>query len=148
MIFASQIILRSISGGGGLNTSGRFEAWSYYLNAGKSNRVFGLGLGAIKIIEGVDVNNSFTAAHNEYLRFFVETGAVGFLLIFISFITVFYKLLKNNILKNKKFLLMALIVAFVVFSATDNTISAVQFWVPFCWYLGLIYEEKNEELKL
>jgi O-antigen ligase len=148
LIFASQIILRSINGGGGLNTSGRFEAWNYYLNAGKANRVFGIGLGAIKTIEGVDVNNSFTAAHNEYLRFFVETGAVGFVLIFSSFIAIFYKLMKNNILGNKKFLLMAFIAAFVVFSATDNTISAVQFWVPFCWYLGLVYENNSEEMKL
>lgn len=148
LIFASQIIIRSTSSAGGVNTSGRLEAWKVYLDVGKNNRLFGLGLGAVKTIEGVDVNNSFTAAHNEYLRFFVETGFVGFILIFGSFVRVFAEIFKNNMLENKKYLLIGFTLAFIIFSATDNTISAVQFWVPFCWYLGLIYDNKVGEVVL
>jgi len=45
-------------------------------------------------------------------------------------------------------LLKAFIIAFAIFSTTDNTISATQFWVPFCWYLGLVYKSKKEELSI
>lgn len=149
VVFGALILFRSEGSGGTLNTSGRTDAWTYYLNIGSANRLFGVGFGAIKTITGVDINNSFTAAHNEYLRFFVESGIVGLSLTIISFIKIFRAILKQNIIEYPKFLIPAFMLAFLIFAFTDNTISAVEFWVLFCWYMGLVYDNKhlyNEEL--
>ena len=56
---------------------------------------------------------------------------------------MFRKLLKHNILGDWKFLIPVSIIVFAIASFTDNTISAEYYWIPFCLYLGLIYDENG-----
>jgi teichuronic acid biosynthesis protein TuaE len=131
----------------GINTSGRMEVWKVYWDISSINRKFGLGLGSVKAIQYKQYNNIylkyFTVPHNEYLKFIIELGIIGFILIMLSFILVFRKLLKHNILGDWKFLIPVAIIVFAIASFTDNTISAEYYWIPFCLYIGLIYDENG-----
>ena len=73
----------------GINTSGRIDAWKVYWDISSINREFGLGLGSVKGIQYKQYNNMslkyFSVPHNEYLKFIVELGVIGLILIVFKF---------------------------------------------------------------
>jgi teichuronic acid biosynthesis protein TuaE len=151
LVFTYYAASRTFMGTSGddINSSGRMAAWAEYLKLSSVNRIFGLGIGSLKTLKGTDlVGTTFTAAHNEYIHFIVENGVVGFALILLSFIVIFAVIWRNNNLGRAGYLFPCLIMTFVIFSFTDNTIAAPQFWYLFCWYLGLIYNKREVENKI
>ncbi|KZZ83902.1 O-antigen ligase family protein [Bacillus sp. SJS] len=124
---------------GSINTTNRFEAWSVIYELSSNNRVFGLGIGSLKTVTGeYIISQGFSAAHNEYLRFLYESGVIGLLIIVCAMIIVFKMLLKNYIIEEKKYAYF-LITGFLIYSLTDNTVSAGEFWGPFMLCVSLSF---------
>lgn len=124
-------LLERTFSGGMLNTTNRLEAWNTLLELSEEHRIIGMGIGSLKTITGnYIIEQGFTAAHNEYVRFIYETGVIG-LFIFVWIMAIVFKTYyRNNIFTNKKYII-APIIGFIVYSFTDNTVSAAQFWMPF-----------------
>ncbi len=121
---------------GKLNTSNRLIAWKYILELSSENRIFGLGLGSLKTTtDSTLIGLGYTAAHNEYVRFIYETGIVGLIIIIIMFMLMFRIFIKDSLLHKRW--IYAIILGFMIYSITDNTISAVSCWAPFTTVLSL-----------
>ncbi|MDU5111649.1 MAG: O-antigen ligase family protein [Clostridium sp.] len=131
-------------GVGFLNTSSRFYVWGEMLKLSRGNRIFGLGIGYIKTLDEFFTDLGFISPHNEYIKFFVESGFIGLGVLLICFTIIFFIVYKNNcFVKSRKGMIRALIIGFVFFSFTDNTISAIEFWAPFTLCLSFLYEKTN-----
>ena len=140
LYFVSEAIgnlLERTFSGGMLNTTNRLEAWTTLLELSEEHRIIGMGIGSLKTITGnYIIDQGFTAAHNEYVRFIYETGIIG-LFIFIWIMAIIFKTYyRNNIFGKKKYIIV-LIIGFIVYSITDNTVSAAQFWIPFMLVVSL-----------
>ncbi|WP_261807790.1 O-antigen ligase [Paenibacillus sp. N3.4] len=136
--------------GTGIDLSGRTEAWSYFLNDVKDSPLAGRGLGAVTVANDGSLYAGFVVPHNEYIRFYYDAGYIGCMLLFLSLLIVFvsiYKVVPRRI----KVYYAAFILAFFMYSFSDNTLSTVQFIIPFCWYLNCLYvlsttNSKKEEV--
>lgn len=112
----------------GLNTSGRSEAWHFFLLQAKESPVFGLGLGASTALNTGQIDNSFEVPHNEYIRTYIETGYFGLFIVWLSIITMCIYAIKHS--QNRPPVVLA-VCSFLIFSITDNTLSTMQFSLPF-----------------
>ncbi|QGQ97227.1 O-antigen ligase domain-containing protein [Paenibacillus psychroresistens] len=122
----------------GIDLSGRTEAWTYFLERVEDYPWSGRGLGSVTIANDGSLYKGFVVPHNEYIRFYFDTGYIGCGLLFISLILVFIRI--NRVLaKSIKPYYAAFILMFLVYSFSDNTLSTVQFIIPFCWYLNCLY---------
>lgn len=122
----------------GIDLSGRTEAWSYFLKRVEDYPWSGRGLGSVTIANDGSLYKGFVVPHNEYIRFFFDTGYIGCGLLFLSLFLVFLRI--NRVLaKPIKPYYAAFILMFLVYSFSDNTLSTVQFIIPFCWYLNCLY---------
>lgn len=131
-------------GVGFLNTSSRFYVWQETLKLSQGNRSMGLGIGYIKTLDEFFTRLGFLSPHNEYIKFFVEGGYIGLGILLICFIIIFSIVYKNNCFgKSRKGMVRAVIIGFMFYSFTDNTISAIEFWAPFSLCLSLLYENTN-----
>lgn len=126
---------------GEFSTSGRTDAWVYIINLIR-NKFYGNGLGCLKTLTDSALR-SFTAAHNEYVRIYFETGIIGLILYGIMLIKNFKSIIKTNIIK--KSYLICFILSFFVYSITDNTITNFRFWIPYVFIMALIGSGKNEK---
>ena len=135
-------------GVGFLNTSSRFYVWKETLKLSQGNRSMGLGIGYIKTLDEFFTKLGFISPHNEYIKFFVESGYLGLVILIICFIIIFFVVYKNNCFgKARKGMIISLIIGFMFYSFTDNTISAVEFWAPFSLCLSLLYEKANASIR-
>ncbi|WP_238996581.1 O-antigen ligase family protein [Paenibacillus pinistramenti] len=121
-----------------IDLSGRSEAWTYFLNTVDGHSLAGRGLGAVTVANDGSLFAGFVVPHNEYIRFYVDTGFVGASLLFLSLLIVFYKIFKALPAPMKPYY-FGLILAFLIYSFSDNTLSTVQSVIPFCWYLNGLY---------
>lgn len=140
LYYASEAInnlLERTFSGGELNTTNRFEAWTTLLELSENHRIIGMGIGSLKTITGnYIISQGFTAAHNEYVRFIYETGVMGLCIFLAIMFIVFKAYFKNNIFMDRKYAI-APVIAFFIYSITDNTVSAAQFWMPFMLVISL-----------
>jgi teichuronic acid biosynthesis protein TuaE len=130
----------------GLNTSGRLTAWSFFIDEGSINPLFGRGMGAGTVLNQGQVNSAFRVPHNEYIRMYVDGGLVGLSVVLLGFLLVFYKHIKVSRSKNRLFIIF-FIFGFMVYSFFDNTLSTTQFSIPLGWYLAFIYL-RDKELRI
>ena len=122
---------------GVFNSTNRFAAWQMLLKLSNNNRLLGMGIGSLKSITGnYIISMGFNAAHNEYIRFIYETGVIGLFCFLAIMGNVFFSYKKNNILNNKKYII-SIIASFYIYSITDNTVSAAEFWAPFMFIIAL-----------
>jgi teichuronic acid biosynthesis protein TuaE len=126
------------STGEGIDLSGRSEAWTYFLNQVDGHKLAGRGLGSVTVANDGTLFAGFVVPHNEYIRFYVDTGFVGAALLFLALLIVFVKIHKVLPAPIKPYY-FGLILAFLIYSFSDNTLSTVQFVIPFCWYLNGLY---------
>ncbi|MGI6227388.1 MAG: O-antigen ligase family protein, partial [Peptococcales bacterium] len=119
------------------NTSGRIEAWRYFIGEGSENILFGRGLGAGTVANQGEVRGGFRVPHNEYIRMYVEGGVIGTLLLLSGFFSVFKEIFRT-IVPEERLCFLALILGFALYSFTDNTLSTTQFSIPFAWYLAVL----------
>ncbi|ANS73295.1 polysaccharide polymerase [Paenibacillus yonginensis] len=121
-----------------VDLSGRSEAWAYFLKQVDGHTLAGRGLGSVTVANDGTLFEGFVVPHNEYIRFYVDTGYTGAVLLFLSLFIIFWKIYKVLPSAVKPYYL-GLILAFLIYSFSDNTLSTVQFIIPFCWYLNGLY---------
>ena len=130
------LLARMYGSSGELNTSGRIEAWTYILGLNKQFW-FGEGIGKLITLTLVGVYiDHFNAAHNEFVRFYYESGILGVILLVLFFKSIFKDFIKNNRLS--RFQNLTIVLAFMIYSFVDNTISNYVFFVPFMLYLNAV----------
>ncbi|WP_192986679.1 O-antigen ligase family protein [Carnobacterium mobile] len=123
---------------GQINTSGRVDAWTSIINL-STNKLLGNGYGFLKTVTDTSLR-AFTAAHNEYIRMYVETGYVGIVIIVLIFWLIFKKIIKEN---NNIIVYLTILLSFMLYSYTDNTMTNFRFWLPFMIIIGLIDNHKK-----
>lgn len=127
-----------------INTSNRLYAWSLAWKQTEAHRILGYGIGYTKTMTGEWVRYGFQALHNEYLRFVIEVGYVGLLLMLLCLASVFAHMLKYHI-GIPKSVRVAIILAFAVFSITDNTINGSAMWMLFMLMISIIMKDTKNE---
>jgi O-antigen ligase len=109
----------------GSGTSGRDVIWEIYEAAIEKNPWFGRGIGSGTLLlpntEGY--NKAISAAHNEYLRMTMDAGVVG-LVVYIAALILWMRSELRFMRRNEAVVFVGFMVAFAVYSLTDNTISA------------------------
>ncbi|AHC18796.1 O-antigen ligase family protein [Paenibacillus sp. FSL M7-0802] len=127
----------------GIDLSGRSEAWEYFLNRVHDYPWSGRGLGAVTVANDGTLFNGFVVPHNEYIRFYFDTGYIGCGLLMLSLLIVF-ALIYRSLAKSIKPYFVSLIAGFLIYSFSDNTLSTVQMIIPFCWYLNALYQTSTQ----
>ncbi|MDQ0193955.1 O-antigen ligase family protein [Paenibacillus wynnii] len=126
----------------GIDLSGRAEAWEYFLNKAEVSPWTGRGLGAVTVANDGTLYKGFVVPHNEYIRFYFDGGYIGAILLLLSLLTVFSLIYKALAPPVKPYYLF-FIAGFLIYSFSDNTLSTVQFIIPFCWYLNCLYRSSQ-----
>ncbi|WP_339253878.1 O-antigen ligase family protein [Paenibacillus sp. FSL P2-0136] len=126
----------------GIDLSGRAEAWEYFLNKAADSPLAGRGLGAVTVANDGTLYGGFVVPHNEYIRFYYDGGYVGAILLLLSLLAVFLMVYRVLLPAVKPYYSL-FIAAFLIYSFTDNTLSTVQFIIPFCWYLNCLYRSSQ-----
>lgn len=111
---------------GELNTSGRSDAWSYILEL-TGSKWTGNGYGKLKTLTDNVNLRAFTAAHNEYIRAYFETGWIGLILLVLILVFVLHDLMKYRG-SLKRISVLAIFIGFLLYSYTDNTIVNFRYW--------------------
>ncbi|MNI07858.1 O-Antigen ligase [compost metagenome] len=132
--------------GTGIDLSGRTEAWSFFLKGVEDHPFTGRGLGAATVANDGSLYKGFVVPHNEYIRFYFDSGYIGSGLLFVSLLIVFF-LIYRVLAATIKVYYVAFIAGFLLYSFSDNTLSTVQFIIPFCWYLSCLYVCSSPNLK-
>jgi len=127
----------------GIDLSGRAEAWEYFLNKAADSPWTGRGLGAVTVANDGTLYKGFVVPHNEYIRFYFDGGYIGSILLLLSLLTVFILIYRALAPPVKPYYLL-FIAAFMIYSFSDNTLSTVQFIIPFCWYLNCLYRSSQQ----
>ena len=115
------------------SSSGRTEAWNYFISVADVNRLFGRGIGAGPIAGQYGpplIKTNFTGQHNEYVRFFLESGWIGSIIFWFALLVAAIMLV-STVPRRYRPHVAALFVAFLVFSLTDNTISSLELFLTF-----------------
>ena len=130
---------------GEVNTSGRSVAWEYIISL-NDNPLRGQGYGKLTTMEftGAYIDH-FSAAHNEFVRSYFETGLIGMGLLIAIFVMIFKSVYKNRFINKVQFL--CIVLAFTLYSFTDNTISNYIFWIPFMLNLNMLYQNNKFSIK-
>ncbi|MFE4713085.1 O-antigen ligase family protein [Paenibacillus sp. NPDC056722] len=126
----------------GVDLSGRTEAWAYFLNKAEDSPWAGRGLGAVTVANDGSLYKGFVVPHNEYIRFYFDSGYIGASLLMLSLLAVFL-LVYRALAPPVKPYYVFFIAAFLIYSFSDNTLSTVQFIIPFCWYLNCLYRSSR-----
>ena len=126
-------------GGDQFNFSGRRIIWASYLDKFRKSIWFGRGLGAGQ--EGVFDPNF---PHNEYLRFVVEGGLVGAVILLLA-ICLWAWRMHGHLATNDRPFFTAFMVAIAFYAFTDNPLSAT--YLSGFVYLGLLRSEGWEAQK-
>ncbi len=126
-------------GGDQFNFSGRRIIWARYLDQFHKSIWFGRGLGAGQ--EGVFDPNF---PHNEYLRFVVEGGVVGGLILLLAIVLWAWRM-HGRFASNDRPFLLAFMVGLTLYALTDNPLSAT--YLSGFVYLGMLRNEGWEKPK-
>ncbi len=119
----------------GVDLSGRLEAWDFFLKGAEASPWFGKGLGAALVANDGSLFEGFVVPHNEYIRFYYDGGIIGAVLLFASILYLFRKVYRASA-KELRLYVAALMIGFLIYSISDNTLSTLQFILPFCIYLN------------
>lgn len=121
----------------GYNTSGRAEAWAFYLSVAERHPWLGNGLGAGSVANAIEhparVQAAFAAPHNEYLHLWVDAG-----LPLAAVMVVVLVLLVDRHLRAVVPLLtrLGVVVGILAYAVVDNPLSTVQFTAPLAMVLA------------
>jgi teichuronic acid biosynthesis protein TuaE len=117
--------------------SGRFQAWAFVYKQAKVNLAFGRGIGAGPLVVKIPGSpEGFTAQHNEYIHMLLEDGIVGGIILLVTIIATLLSSIRRAPLRIRADLIAA-VVAFAVFSITENTLSAAPLAVAFLLVFGI-----------
>jgi teichuronic acid biosynthesis protein TuaE len=119
---------------GELDSSGRIEAWGYYLDRICESPIWGHGMGGAEYFYDYTVV-FFRAPHNEYVRFAYDYGILGGVLIFLCLLWVCLGGIKRS---QEKIALFALTLCFLVGCFHANMFSAMQMTTAFVLLLSAV----------
>jgi O-antigen ligase len=118
------------------NLSNRELVWPYFQSAFIASPFFGWGVGAGKVVIPITSQLSSligtNAAHDEYLRIGSEGGFFGLALL-ITLIFLWVKHGTACMEQREAWLMRLIFIAFMIHSATDNTLIATTSSVFFIW---------------
>jgi hypothetical protein len=108
---------------GAVNTSGRVQAWDFYLSVAERHPFTGNGIGAAAVANieerPVGVQATFAAPHNEYIHMYVDTGwLVGAAILLVTGV-----LLYSVRHSEGRMTALGLLGAFAVLAVVDNPLS-------------------------
>lgn len=129
---ALQLISRTYTTNGQINSSGRLEAWQIIIGLCR-NKLWGNGYGFLKTITDPRLK-AFTAAHNEYIHLITEMGYIGLICFILAMLVVMKKRIKD--INSVKPVITLLMMSFAMYSVFDNTITNYCFWFPFMLFLA------------
>lgn len=127
-----------------IDLSGRNTAWQYFLERVEDYPWSGRGIGSVTIANDGSLYEGFVVPHNEYIRFYFDSGYIGCGLLFLTLLLVF-GMIHRGLPKRLKPYYLAFITGFLIYSFSDNTMSTVQYIIPFCWYLNVLYVVSAQE---
>jgi O-antigen ligase len=132
-----QLMKRSFfrSSSAGIDLSGREEAWRFFIERARESPWFGKGLGSVLLANDGTLYEGFAVPHNEYIRFFYDAGITGAALLFAALLAVLLAASRSAPSGGRAHW-FALVAGFLLYSASDNTLSTLQFTVPFCALAG------------
>ncbi len=120
---------------GSFNTSGRDQAWPFYISLSANSPVFGRGLGfaniANALLHPVGVQSAFESPHNEYIHLYVDGGFALAVPFFFGLIALFA--LVGRVTR-RRMLALGMLGATLLYCYVDNNFSTPQFDVV----LGLL----------
>lgn len=119
----------------GIDLSGREEAWRFFLDRAAESPWLGRGLGAVLEANDGTLYTGFVVPHNEYIRFYYDAGLLGASLLFVALLAVLL-LGARRLVSGGQMYWFAFALGFLFYSFTDNTLSTLQFTVPFCLILS------------
>jgi hypothetical protein len=124
---------------GTFNTSGRDQAWPFYISLSEHSPLLGRGLGfaniANALLHPVGVQEAFESPHNEYIHFYVDGGfalAVPFFLGLIALVLLVGKINRRRVLA------LGILAATLTYSFVDNNFSTPQWDVVFGLLMALL----------
>lgn len=148
--FLDSLIERTLGSlnGGEINSSGRELAWNYYLSFTEGYSMWGQGIGATThiyetLIRGTNTQLvHFLAPHNEYIRYYLEIGIIGSLILLCLLLFLFIKTI-NFVEKKNVYLSLIFFAMFFLFSYFDNTLTSIQSVFPLMFILSLLNSKTN-----
>lgn len=143
------VILSRTETSSGLNSSGRLEAWQFFLGQAAVNPLFGRGLGAGPLAsafapKGV-LPDTFVAQHSEYVRLILELGLVGIVMFAVAMVVGLGRLIVVAWSRGNGWIAATTVLGFLVYSGTDNTLTDFQFGVPVGLLLGAMAALRRSE---
>jgi O-antigen ligase len=126
--------------------SNRGLIWPIFAAAIAASPWVGWGVGAGKVIvpvsSGLDQLVGTNAAHDEYLRIGAEGGGLGLALL-IVLLALWVVRGSRHLAPGPRWLMRAIMVAFALHSATDNTLIATTSSVLFIWMSAVFAPEED-----
>lgn len=120
-------------------TSGREATWSSAWKLFEEHYILGIGLNNFPEISGFGVN-----VHNVYLSLLVETGILGFLFYFFSFLSIVFFVLRRNFLLG---LILFLIEIPIFFTGVWESSPVLWSVLSLLMAYGVLFNEKISERK-
>jgi len=134
-------------GGLALNTNGRTEVWQWLLSLPKGlDWVWGKGSGFASEILHATRPGNFEYPHNEFIRFLIDFGFIGLLLLLAGFTSLCFFLLKRDGEQFRSPLVhsaLLVIVSLLALSTTDNPLLRIYVLGPAALVIGLAVRERS-----
>ncbi len=142
MMLWENIIVRTFEGGQ-LNLSGRDYIWTLFVQQIAERPWLGHGLGANTAVvpEEIARKTATVAAHNEYLRFGVDIGIFGTIL-FVLALMYFFSYRNRLISIAEGRVVNIFLFTLLIFSLTDNTLSALPATMMFAAFAAIYARPK------
>lgn len=131
---------------GTFNTSGREQAWPFYISLSEDSPLLGRGLGfaniANALLRPVGVQEAFESPHNEYIHFYVDGGLLLAVPFFIGLIALVLLVGKVN---RRRMLALGILGATLTYSFVDNNFSTPQWDVVFGLLMAALLAPVDEQ---
>lgn len=132
----------------GVDTSHRLEVYPVVVEHIPKNYFWGQGLGTTNEILVKNLETWLVAwfenPHNDFLKMFVDLGSIGFVLVFGSYLFVFYIVQKKSVTDKALSQLFVTFVYFMLLMTTDNVSIYILFLIPMYSICLSLMEEKEE----
>ena len=139
--------LQAFCEGLGINTNGRTKMYGKVTEwFGQNFLMAGQGIGIVEILLSKWRVEDFANLHNDLLKFHIELGFLGLLLLLLSYGVVFYLVEKKYDASKMKIFLSMVIYTMILF-ATDNVSIYIIYLVPvYSIYFAVLAEKHPKEM--
>lgn len=134
--------------GATLNTSGRTEAWQFWIDSAQQAPWIGQGLGAsTQLIQArvadAELSN-FVVPHNMYLQVWLDAGFLGGFLVAVAWLVLWRGAVRRS---SERFFLVTLGLCLLGYSVVDNTFVTPQLVVPMAMLVAFLASRDEDEVR-